>query len=240
MKIIDFTGAILRIDSALVIDNSRTLEYWLLESKDLHRAVGVVNHFHSYFHFEQSNLCLHAAKICEMLQNEQMEIMYLEKAIFQDHLNHEALRRLAKFSSLEIENSLVSALYDSHIKYEADFLRHSVGNFLHCEKIVKLDGAISSYEEGDIMGALKLVDEMNEGSHRLLLLKANINIHLENYELALSQVDRALLLIEESHKQYHRVASIVYQLRAKEYEDRGLIELAKNDMIKARDLNPAL
>jgi len=240
MSSIDFTKGVLRIDPELIIDKSKTLEYWFYDYKDLHQAVALVNRFHSYFHFEQSNLCLLAAKIAALLKNDQMELAYLEKAVFQDHLNYEALVRLAKFSEIELPIHAKSGSYNSHIKYEADFLKFSIGDFLDCHKIKKLDQAILLYEKGGISEALELADDIDQELHRLILLKASINMHHKCFELALSQIDYALQLVESSHQAYHQTAAKVYQVRAQEYENKGFIELAKNDLIKASDLDPTI
>jgi hypothetical protein len=57
----------------------------------LNNSVAIINKFHSYFHFEQSFLYLIAAYINYLMSNKQEQEYFLEKAIFQDHLNIQAL-----------------------------------------------------------------------------------------------------------------------------------------------------
>lgn len=234
-----FIEEVLRINPAIIIDKSSTLDYWLKDVRDLNKAVEYINLFHSYFHFEQSNLCLEASKICAYLGYHDKEQQYLEKAIFQDHINYEALARVSflKGDSVSYQPNIP---YNSYIKFESVYLERFIGAFFPSERILKLDQAIQFFDQGDAEGAAQLVVEMNEGLHRLLLLQAKISACNNRYELALNKVTEALRLIEQSHKAYHRAAAYVYKLRADEYQGKGQFDLAKNDLIKSKDLDPTL
>jgi hypothetical protein len=239
MSTADFMEIVLRINPETIIDKSRTLEYWLHDSPNLHKAVEYINQFHSYFHFEQSNLNLEAAKICAHLCYQEHERQYLEKAIFQDHINHEAIKKVAQLNG-DFTHHTNNIPYSSYIKFESDYIKRFIGNFNPSEAILNLDHAIRSFDQGDVERAVNLIIKINEQWHRLLLLKAKISVHNKLYELALEQINEALRLIEHSHKSYHRTAAMVYKLRADEHYGNGKFDLAKNDLIKSKDLDPEL
>lgn len=235
----NFIENVLRIDPNIILDKSRTLDYWLYDCCDSHKAIEYINQFHSYFHFEQSNLCLQAAKIFSSLGYKDKELEYLEKAIFQDHINYEAIGRFAGLNGDAIEYRDIIP-YNSHIKLESDYLKRFIGEFILTQSISKLDRAILYYDERDVEKASDLIITIKEKGHRLLLLKAQIYTFNTLYELALEEILEAISLVEAAHKSYHRAAAHVYKLRAEKHMNEGYIELAQNDLIKSRDLDPEL
>jgi hypothetical protein len=127
---------ILNIPEHIILENNihTILQNETLEN--LNQAVSIVNKFHSYFHFEQSFAYLLAAYIAHLKKDEHSRKDYLTKAIFQDHINEQALN----FH----DNASLSYIfsYNKNIRYEKDFLQFSIGKFTPSSEVELLDNAI--------------------------------------------------------------------------------------------------
>jgi hypothetical protein len=216
---------ILNIPEHIIIENNihDILQTETLEN--LNQAVSILNKFHSYFHFEQSFAYLLAAYIVHLKEDAHSTQEYLTKAIFQDHLNEQALNFYNNASLAYI------FFYNKNIRYEKDFLTFAIGKFVLPKEVELLDNAI------ELSISSKIVDtEINYKSHRLDCMKTIIAIYNKELDLANIYVQNAINSIENSHKNYHQFASMVYLKRAEIFELEGQIDLAKNDRLKAKDL----
>ena len=257
MEEFNITKLALNISSMLIKDPKSTAEFWVNDSLDYNHAINIVNKFHSYFHFEQSNICLQAAKIFQSLGDRKSQEKYLIQAIFQDHINYEALSEIHKFPGYEdiYPKTSSSDKYNSHIHLESQYLKFAIGEFNHNIQIAKLDEAIILLEDGDVTCAKnvlkniesycfsdKAIDvlkwEMVLSLHRYFLLKAKICYAENDPKEALTNILKSLTMVEKSHKDYHHQAAIIYLKRSQYFKEQGEETLAKNDVIKALDLYP--
>ena len=217
---------ILNIPEHIILDPENNIHN-MLEKRDLNQAIFIVNKFHSYFHFEQSFAYLLAAYIANLKEDELSTKEFLTKAIFQDHLNEQALN----FHNNASLAYMVS--YNKNIRYEKDFLNFAIGRFELSAEVKLLDNAI------ELSMSSKIVDtEINCKSHRLDFVKTILAIYNKELEVANIWIKNAIESLESSHKNYHKFASEVYLKRAEIFESQGQIDLAKNDRVKANDLFP--
>jgi hypothetical protein len=187
----------------------------------LNNSILIINKFHSYFHFEQSFLYLIAAYINYLIGYEDAKKLYLEKAIFQDHNNIQAL----EFEMLkdDLDQLLV---YNKHYKYERDFLSFALGDFNKTKDLILLDEFISSGEKNS---------ECNYQSHRLYFAKSMKYLLSNKLDNALLEIYKSVKMLENSHQSYHKLASDIYAKRSDMFKSMGQVELAGNDMVKSRD-----
>jgi hypothetical protein len=163
---------------------------------------------------------------------------YLTKAIFQDHINYQAL---------EFENMITGNItrdleyllsYDKCFKYEKEFLSFAIGKFATIKEIALLDAAIDFVLYFEMKEAKKIIDDLDYKSHRIYLAKTLIAIYREEIDTGNIFIKNAIDSIETSHKNYHKFASSIYLKRAAIFEILDQIDLAKNDRVKANDLFP--
>jgi len=205
----------------------------------LNRAIEYINKFHSYFHFEQSFaylLCAYCARTLG-LESEMKE--YLDKSIFQDHTNIFAIN----FKNKDIAELLS---YGRNIMYEDDFWDFVLGDHHKDEMIEDLDLAIE-YCVRKIQNQEQIIPRVahekdfeyhKNTSHRIAFLYSLRHIMLEDFERAFIYAQNMVDNLEASHKRYHEYAAYIYTRRAKVFEELEQESLAKNDLIKANDLNP--
>jgi len=174
------------------------------------RCINLCEKFHSYFHFEESYFRLLLAK---NLDNQELYIKELEAAIFQDPLNYEAKNLLLEILSSEDER-LNDHRYIGHVKtdkYERDFEDYS--QFLTFA-----------------IGESAMAHEPPKESYWY-----NFSRYQERSELALLQ--STVDIISCNHKLYHGQAAKLYYNRSKIFSSMNCDILAKNDLIKAKNLD---
>jgi len=240
MSHIDFTKLVLNIDDHLIADHKNTLEYSINIEKDLNKAIAIINKFHSYFHFEQSNIYLNAAKIYKFIGNQELELEFLEKAIFQDHINYEAIAEIAKFDRYLDQAHGENIKYNSFIKFERDFIDFSIEHSNFCDKIASLDRALKYFDQDKYKVAEELIVELEFKTHRYYLLKTGLLAAKNQISEAITFLNQAIEIIERAHLQYHLVAASTYKARGLRFLSLGDDQLAQNDFIKAKGLNPKI
>ncbi|MGV2432554.1 MAG UNVERIFIED_CONTAM: hypothetical protein LVQ98_04255 [Rickettsiaceae bacterium] len=195
---------ILNIPENIIIEEGNNINYFL-ESPSLdniNHAITIVNKFHSYFHFEQSFAYLLCAYIYKLHKLDSLKASYIEKAIFQDHTNSQALA----FDDLSLQEIL---RYDRCIKYEKNFLDFAIGDHIILPEIELLDKALALAFRGEYKDASAI--GIDYKSHRSKILEALIYIGAEDIDNALSNILDCINSIEFSHKQYHQYASQIYK-----------------------------
>jgi hypothetical protein len=145
--------------------------------------------------------------------------LYLEKSIFQDHNNHQAL----EFEQIKDDINQLFA-YNKHYKYERDFLSFALGEFKQTNQLITLDNFISSGK-----------GESDYHSHRLYLAKSIKDLFCNKLDQSLLEIYQAIKMMEISHQTYHQLASDIYAKRAHIFKLIGKVELADNDLVKSRD-----
>jgi hypothetical protein len=231
---------ILNIAPSVMSDNSNNVNYWLMQIvatnnyhinlAHINQIISIIEKFHSYFHFEQSfvytiSACAHyAAKDF----NSTSEL--LAKALFQDPINTLALN---------LPNQMQTVLlYDKNYRYEQSFLRFAIKEFVTSRQLEFLDQAISYVYLDRIRDAQILLEDFFYDSHRFWLIKAIISYYNYDFSSALQQIKHAARMLETSHQNYHQYAARIYALRAKIFNQLGQSQIAKNDLVKARNLCP--
>ena len=235
---------ILNIDQSLILSENNNANYYLSYSdmaKDdsiavtnISKAIEIIEKFHSYFHFEQSfcYLLLAYAYYCKKDSSE--SAAYLEKSIFQDHYNIQALD-FKNNNHSTLENIL---LYDKHHKSETDFLNFAIGSHNSFAAIIDMDKAISSLYAYKAQEARKLLLNLFYDSHRFYIAQALLSLFYKEREDALIFLQKSANILEIKHQQYHQYASFIYKKRASIFVKLGLTELSANDLIKAKNLFP--
>ncbi len=174
------------------------------------KCVSLCEKFHSYFHFEGSYFHLLLAK---NLDSKELYIKELEAAIFQDPLNYEAKKLL--FKELPPgDNRLHDHRFHGEIhdkKYERDF-----ENYRHFLRFAIGESAIIQQPPTDSywynFSHYQLTNELS-------LLKTTVD------------------KISSNHKFYHLQVAKLYCNRSKIFYSMDCDILAKNDLIKAQNLD---
>ncbi|MBN8828772.1 MAG: hypothetical protein J0H68_08705 [Sphingobacteriia bacterium] len=230
----------------------------------VNEAIKLVNRFHSYFHFEQSYAYNLLADCYFLLQDKQKAIEIYEKAIFQDHLNTIAIKSLifasdtenskqkyiAQLSKLNenYEINFNSDLllirtnkgYAPQFRYEREYIKFATLNsevLVQNKEVDLLDKAIKLVEIKTFTEAKKILDILKINSHRKNIADALIALNIEDVEIAIKYLKEAVINLEARHKSYHQEASLIYLKRASIFKNLGEIELFKNDLVKANDLD---
>jgi hypothetical protein len=240
---------ILNISESIILDQTNNAHHWLSlfdQTSDtahalsyINNTVALINKFHSYFHFEQSfayNIC---AYIYHAIGEKELKAKYLDKAIFQDHINDHAIRfdeLITDITSVDDHISLLMS-YDKNYRYEQDFLRFAIGNG-HSDA-QQIDEGLKALFEKDMVGSKKMLPDIDYKSHRLYLAKVILGILEGQYNDSLDLILITLNEMEAAHQRYHKFASDIYLKRAKIFASIGEAALAKNDRIKADDLFPS-
>lgn len=174
------------------------------------RCINLCEKFHSYFHFEESYFHLLLAKHTD---NQELYIKELEFAIFQDPLNYEAKNLLLEKLPIGDEK-LHDHRYTGDIK-EQEYLR-DIEDYSQFLLFAIGDGAIISQAPVD--------------SYWYYFEQYKINY---NIEILQSIVDAISL----NHKLYHTEAAKAYYNRHIILNQVGSDILAKNDLIKSKNLD---
>ena len=162
-------------------------------------ATEKVEKFHSYFHFEQSyfnlQLAIHLKKENKIDEaNKQLEL-----AIFQDHVNEQAI-------------ALLNNNNDSNTPYTRQYNNFS-------------DYLYFATEEKD--------DTVNENSYW--------NDYLDYQQNPRSKIlENIISKIRHNHLEYHKESAKLYLNRAVTFYNLSQIDLFKNDLIKANNLDNEL
>jgi tetratricopeptide (TPR) repeat protein len=240
MRQINITQDALNIAPKIILNHKTTTEFWIYQNIDYCKAISIANKFHSYFHFEQSNAYLIAAKLYHHMGDYKNEQIFLEKAIFQDHINYEAIALMNKYSDEYKNIHIPNTIYKSYIKYETKFLEFAIVNYHPSPEIEKLDLAINLNDNHQFKKAKEIITSSPLDCHRYYLLFAKVFAQREEFENALKQVNLAINLLEKCHANYHQQSAEIYLLRANKFSQDNQYSLAKNDLLKARDLNPKI
>ena len=174
------------------------------------RCVNLCQKFHSYFHFEESFFHL---LLAQNTDNQELHTKELEAAVFQDPLNYEAKNLLLKTLPIG-DDKLYDHRYIGEIK-NAKYLRdiEDYSKFLLFaigDRVIITDPPVESYW------------------YYFELYKAEYKI-----EALRSTVDA----ISIAHKLYHIEAAKVYYNRHTIFDQVGSDILAKNDLIKSKNLD---
>ena len=235
---------ILNIPKEIILEQNNDINYWLFGTSEnkfyqeklpkINHAIAIINRFHSYFHFEQSFAYLLCAYGYFLKNEASFQVEYLTKAIFQDHINQQAI----DFSELingDLRNDLrLLFSYEKNLKLETEFLHFAIGRFKLLPDIEILDSEIREILTLNYPRAVS----SNYYSHRVLIIKYVEALFNEKLEGAIVNILKAVKMLETSHQQYHQLASNIYLKRAEIFTKLGEMELSKNDAIKASDLFP--
>lgn len=184
---------------------------------------------HHYYHYQSSAQYLLLARACFALGRQDEAMEAIEKALFQDHFNEEALALKACEGRQEVAQS-----YDKHPMMDADFCA-SVGK-QQDDTGRRHDEAIALWQQGDAEGALtKLAENPTHSNSRFA--RARIYFAQQDYAKAYAELKEAVKLSHVRHDAYHRTASDAHVERARAFAANGRPELALNDYAKALDLD---
>jgi hypothetical protein len=241
---------ILGIPEDIILDKSHNINHWLYlvdqsscdeeELKSMNRVVALINKFHSYFHFEQSFAYTICAYIYHLKSEVALRLEYLEKAIFQDHINRHAI----DFKNLiNDEHSIDSHMqlllsYGKNHPYEKEFLRFAIGEFAATAEVELMDEAIGHALSGKISEAKSIMNGLDYRSHRLGVCSSIVAIFERDLDSGLEVILKTLKAMENAHQNYHKLASLIYLKRSDIFGKLDQMDLAKNDRVKANDLFP--
>lgn len=249
MKLFDtnLVNTALNIDSSLFsneeynpdIMNAKAIKYYYDSNYNqaldsISQACKLVDRFHSYFHFEQSYVYTQIAEIFFIYLQFDKSVEYLDKAIFQDHLNFQAINRminscykLGKTDNykywLERAEKLcitdVSCLYKPEYQQFIEYVIFATGD----KTLDNNHMLVSSYEVNTHYHTNRIASEYFSNT---------------DYKIALEYYNKSAEILEKSHASYHQNSAKIYLNRSFIYKTINQIELAKNDFNKASDLDP--
>jgi hypothetical protein len=174
------------------------------------RCVNLCERFHSYFHFEESFFHLLLAK---NTNNQELFIEELEAAIFQDPLNYEAKDLLNK--KLPIDNPRL----DDH-RYTSDIKEAKYSRYIEDYKNFLLFA----------IGDTSLITYSPTDSYWYNFEQYKIKPEVEVLRFIVN-------LISTNHKLYHTEAAKIYYNRYIVFDEMGSDILAKNDLMKSKNLD---
>jgi len=183
-------------------------------------CVELCEKFHSYFHFEQSYFHTSLAKLYLELQSTEDAVRQLEKALFQDPLNGEALHLLVRTWS-QSENPAEVEKYQKHCishNVNPDDGRSYSRNFRNFTDFLKF--AIANPVER------APIEESYWAAYEKYQTSSKIEYLMETVEQA-----------AKCHALYHANAARIYYNRHIVFCELGHHDLAKNDLFKSRNLD---
>lgn len=185
------------------------------------RATSKVEKFHSFFHFDQSFFHLELA--CKYFEQNRIEeaVEQLKAAIFQDPLNSNAKYMLEMKKKINFDKQY-SRPHNSFVDY-ISFA--TMNNKLNKEKCINADfSPYDFYAQNDNIS-------ISKDNYWLLWLAYKKN------EDDLSILETVIEKIRFCHQGYHAEAAKLYLNRALTFWNLNKHELAKNDVIKASNLD---
>ncbi len=204
----------------LIISNLITSNQIAERRNFISAAIKNIEKFHSYFHFEQSFFHTQYAKYLFRQMEIEKAIDQYKLAIFQDHLNIEAHKGLIMLLPENSVESLEAIEYAKrfNIKISDNVLEEYQRPYLTYEKYV----AFATHSSGDFIKNLSLPK----------------NRYYEN--VIPKKLDEVIASISFRHKQYHKNAAIIYLNYCYVLLGSKEEELAKNALIKSRNLDPEI
>ena len=201
---------ILNIDKSLILSKHNNANYYLSNSDliqdasvallQISKAIEIIEKFHSYFHFEQSFCYLLLAYAYYCKKDSPAFDLYLEKSIFQDHCNIQALE-FKNNNHSTLENILG---YDKQHKFETDFLNFAIGLHNSSAAIIDMDQAIANLYAYRTKEAQKLLLNLFYDSHRFYIAQGLLSLFLKKTEEALIFLQKSAKILEIKHQQYHQ------------------------------------
>lgn len=191
--------------------------------KLLNLAASQLEKFHSFFHFEQSFFHLQLAiKYLELGKEEEADIQ-LEAAIFQDHVNGQAISLKQTQSLRHVEQSETSkgCFRDPSLTLEDDDLP-LVDSHQVYKRVYNSFAQYLKFASGE-----DFTEEYDEESYWA-------------FKQDLYGIENIIEEIKKLHLAYHQESAKLYLNRAIIFKKIGNNELAKNDLTKAHNLDSAL
>jgi tetratricopeptide (TPR) repeat protein len=195
------------------------------------------DHYHHHYHYQSSAQYIWLAETLLALGQKDDALNAYGKAVFQDHLNAEAITRK---KAVECEGTTLSLvpLYDTHPATDAEF----------CEAVGKAptaatalhDEAAACFAARNHDGALTAIDRAIAAEPRHInsyLLRGKIHFMQNEYEKAKADLQESVRLAHLDHEAYHRTASAEHLTRARKFCDEQQYDLAITDCTKALDLD---
>lgn len=186
--------------------------------KSILYAIENIEKFHSYFHFEQSFFHTQYAKYLSFIGDEESAIEQFKLAIFQDHVNTEAHTGLVGLLKVNSPEWLGATEYAR--KFNVKISNASLDEYKR---------PYSTYKQ-------YINFATSSSAYFIESLELPKNIYYE--DLAVEEYKNAIADISFRHKQYHKNAAIVYLNYFTLLLEIKEIELAKNALIKSKNLDP--
>ena len=167
-----------------------------------------------------------------MLGREEEAGSALERSIFQDHFNAEALEAKKNAARTAVPN------YDKHPLLDEPFLK-SIGK-QSLAQTSNHDRAASAFAERDYEKGCSLLDKaIGSGPphSNSFFLRGKCRFMQGQYGLAQEDFSEAIRLSHMEHDAYHRAASEEHFKRGLDYYSREELDLAVSDFTKALDLH---
>ena len=191
------------------------------------------DHFHHFYHYQSSAQYLWLAETLRAPGRTEEMISAYDKAIFQDHMNDEAIE--AKNNSAR---DRVVPVYDIHPASDAEFCK-SVGRAAG-EATKRHDEATAFFTAQNYAAALIAIDNAiaADAAHsNSYFLRGRIYFMQGEYEKARADLEESIRLAHLDHEAYHRFASEEHLARAKKFLGEEEYDLAITDCTKALDLD---
>lgn len=217
-----------------IIDNITNDEKGVIT---FNRVITIINKFHSYFHFEQSFANLLCAYIANIKGFHDLVETYLQKAIFQDHLNDIATKFFDYLAILQPDEHLKFIQnYNKHYVYEINFLHFAISNFTILSELKALDNGINCIYNHRAEYGISLLLSCGYKSHRTGINLAIGYLIKSDLDSAMDYASQTLSLLEANHLKFHKLAASFYLKRAILFDKLGRVDLAKNDRLHASNL----
>ncbi len=192
--------------------------------------------WHHYYHYQSSAQYLWLAYTYDALGQQKEASTAIDKALFQDHFNAEALERKKNGTRHEGRGVNIPH-YDKHPLLDGEFCL-SIGES-PSQATLMHDEGIKALEQGEYTTASHYfntaiaVDPQHSNSFFGLGKTAFVQ---QDYEKSREVFTEATRLSHLRHNAYHRLASNAHFERGKTFLAQGEMDLAINDFNKALDL----
>jgi Tfp pilus assembly protein PilF len=190
------------------------------------------DHYHHYYHYQASAQYLWLAETLLALGHIEEAKTAYDKAIFQDHLNEEAIERKEDVASGSWHVARAPA-YDKHPTFDAEFCA-SIGKEtgkateLHDKTIAEPGNALAYLEQAIA------IDPKHSNSY---FARGRYWFAKQEYEKAREDFEEAVRVSHLHHEAYHRFASSEHLARAQKFLAGNECDLAITSCTKALDLH---
>lgn len=205
----------------------------ILPASPFDEPLRVCDRQHHYFHYQSSAQYLWLARTYDALGEYEEAKNCYDKAIFQDHLNMEAIEG----KQYGHQGIVTPPKYDKHPSRDRDFCA-AIGQPVSSVTLVHDQGVLfmetHQYEKAFLCFDAAVYESPEHSNS--YFGRGKCQFIQQQFVAACSDFREAIRLSHHMHDSYHRNASDLHAQRARWFETQGEMDLAIADYSKALDL----